>query len=291
MTEHFVAGADFSGAKTVPNDTWLAVARVGSLGVEIVDVRKVGAHALAKEVGEYTGIVAFGIDCPFSVPIEFANFIAAKLLRKDFQAWQELAQELVFISLEDFIEWVKEFKKEPKRFTDGKTPAVAISPLHRGNPSMVQMTYQGIRLLAMLDPKRFYVLPFQSKVPFGCAVIEVYPRATLKALHLPEVGYKSPDKKDEDSVRAVRAQILKGITSLRERKGITYANYPRLTISKGVEHKAIESDHALDAILCAYTTAAFSEAPALFPDPFDADNLDVLTEGWIYYMQEPDGKK
>ena len=289
MTDHFVAGADFSGAKTVPNDTWLAIAKVGSLGVEIVDLRKVGSHAIAKEVADIAGVVAFGIDCPFSVPIEFANFIAAKLVRKDFQAWQELAQELVFISFEDFLEWIKEYKKEPKRFTDAKTPAPAISPLHRGNPSMVQMTYTGIRLLAMLDPKRFYVLPFQQPVPFGCAVIEVYPRATLKALHLPEIGYKSPDKKDEEKVRAVRQQIVKGITSLRERKGITYASYPRLTLARRFENQAIESDHALDAIIAAYTTASFLEAPTLFPDPFEADNLDVLTEGWIYYLKEPEG--
>jgi hypothetical protein len=90
-------------------------------------------------------------------------------------------------------------------------------------------------------------------------------------------------------VRAVRQQIVKGITSLRERRGITYANYPRLTLARRFENQAIESDHALDAIIAAYTTAAFLETPNLFPDPFEADNLDVLTEGWIYYLEEPAG--
>lgn len=276
-----VAGADFSGAKTVPNDTWLTLARIGNLGVEVTDVKHVGAHALAKEISA-AALAAVGIDCPFSLPASFIDFVAAKKLKSAYQSWQELAQELVFMPFEEFDAMVKEFKKEPKRYCDTAVNAPAISPLHRGGPSMVQMTFQGMRLLAMLDPARFYVLPFQDEIKNGCAVIEVYPRAMLKAMDLPDTGYKSQEKKDAEKVRAARATIFDGMVNLREKKGITYQKYPRLTVPAKFRHAFIESDHALDSLIACYCTAVFVSEPSLFTDPFSADNLDVLLEGWIY---------
>lgn len=287
MVEKLVAGVDFSGAKTVPNDTWIAFGRVGSLGLDINEITKVGSHALSKEVAAKSGLAAVGIDCPFSVPVDFIKFLAQKKLRKDYETWQELAQEIAFMSQEDFIATIKDFKKESKRLTDTLCVAPALSPLHRGNPSMVQMTYHAMRLLAMLDPKKFFVVPFQDKVPFGCPVIEVYPRALLKTLGLPDTGYKSQEKDDQEKVEAARERILHSLVSLRERKGITYQKFPKVTISKGCINQAIQSDHALDAILACYSTAVFLMEPSLFKDPLDTDNLDVLIEGWIYNPEKP----
>lgn len=282
MTEKLVGGVDFSGAKTVPNETWLALARVGNLGVEITEISKVGSHALARDVGAKTGMAALGMDCPFSLPAEFVSYLATKRVRADYQSWQELAQELAFMSFEEFLAIVKDFKKEPKRFADTQQVVPAQSPLHRSNPSMVQMTYHGMRLLAMLDPKKFFVVPFQDPVPFGCAVIEVYPRALLKTVGLPDTGYKSTDKQEQARVTAARTQIVQAITSLRDRRSLTYQKFPRLTIPKRWANLAIESDHALDAVLACYATAAYIAEPSLFKDPLDSDNLNVLLEGWIY---------
>jgi hypothetical protein len=282
MTDKLVGGVDFSGAKTVPNDTWFALAKVTGLGVEIVDITKVGSHALAKEVASKARIAALGIDCPFSLPIDFMQFLAAKQPRKEYSSWQEMAQDVAFMSMDDFIALVKEFKKEPKRLTDTLSTAAAQSPLHRGNPSMVQMTYHGIRLLAMLDPKTFFVVPFQESIPFGCAVIEVYPRALLKTLGLPDVNYKSADKNEQDKVQATRERIANGLVSLRDRKGLTYQKFPRLHLAKRWINQAVDSDHALDAILACYATAIYVTEPGLFKDPLETDNLDVLFEGWIY---------
>lgn len=281
MADKLVAGADFSGAKSVPNDTWLTLARVGELGMEVTDVRHVGAHALAKELSS-TYLTAAGIDCPFSLPKAFIEFVAMKKVKSPYQDWQEIAQELVFMPFEEFEELVKQFKKEPKRFCDDKPIVPGISPLHRGNPSMIQMTFQGMRLLAMLDPKKFFVLPFQSSIPFTCAVIEVYPRAMLKTLGLPDTGYKSADKKEQDRVKAARTAILDGMINLREKKGLTYQKFPRLTVPGKFRHHFVDSDHALDSLIACYATATYIYAPDLFADALDANNLDVLLEGWIY---------
>jgi predicted nuclease with RNAse H fold len=284
MSEIVVAGVDFSGAKTQPNDTWLTVAKVGGLGVEVLDVRKVGAHALAKSVAENASVKALGIDCPFSVPAEFAQFMAAKRLRADYQSWQEIAQDVVFMSQEEFIQLAKEFKKEPKRYTDQHCVVPAQSPLHRANPSMVQMTFHGMRLLAMLDPARFFVLPFQSAIPFGCSVIEIYPRATLHTLGLTETGYKSQEKSEQERMISTRANMLQGLVSLRDKKGISFQHFPRLSVAKRFEKTFVESDHALDSLIACYTTACFATKPELFADPFSSDNEDVLLEGWVYAL-------
>lgn len=281
MADQLVAGVDFSGAKSVPNDTWLTLARLGNLGVDVMDVKHVGSHALAKELSA-TAVSAVGIDCPFSLPKDFIEFLAMKKIKAEYSNWQELAQELVFMPFEEFEQLVKEFKKEPKRFCDTKVSAPAISPLHRGNPSMIQMTFAGMRLLAMLDPSRFFVLPFQDSKAGGCAVLEVYPRATLKNLGLPDTGYKSQEKKEQDKVRALRTQILEGLIDLRERKGLTYQKFPRLNVPAKFKHALVESDHALDSLVACYAVACWKSEPSLFVDALDADNLDVLIEGWIY---------
>lgn len=282
MSEVVIAGVDFSGSKTIPNDTWLTVGRIGSLGLEIMDVRKVGAHALGKELSENKIIQAVGIDVPFSLPVDFLEFMAAKTLRPNYQSWQEVAEQLVFMSFEDFQALVVEFKKEPKRHCDKSLVTPAQSPLHRGYPTMVQMTFQGIKLLATLDPKRFYVLPFQSAIPFGCAVIEIYPRETLRYFNLPNTNYKAKEKKDLEKAQVVRKQILDGLVAIREKKGLTFKDFPRFNMPKRFEHLVNESDHALDSIIACYATAMWKTAPQLFADPFDSDNLDVLLEGWIY---------
>src|SRR5277367_536990 len=153
MTGKSIAGVDFSGANKEPNDTWLAIGHLGDWEFQLTEIRKVGSHAISTELGK-THFAAVGIDCPFSMPVEFLDFMAQLVPRKNFQSWQEVAEHLVFMPFEDFLAAVTALKKEPKRLTDKYVKAPAQSPLHRGNPSMVQMTYHGIKLLAKLDPKR-----------------------------------------------------------------------------------------------------------------------------------------
>jgi hypothetical protein len=279
--DKLVGGVDYSGAKDVPNETWLALGRLGGLGLEIYSLQKIGSHKLTTEI-QSLHLSALGLDFPFSLPADFVDFIAAKQVHAPFQTWQELVEALVFTSFDDFVALAKDFKKESKRLTDQHYKALAQSPLHRGNPSMVQMTYQGMRFLSSLDPSKYAVMPFHDMKQDTCAVLEVFPRAMLWCLGLPDSGYKSREKKDEAKVEALRKQILTSLSELREKKGILCKDYPRLTFDNKIRSIAIDSDHALDALIACYSAAVWLSAPEVFEDPFACDDINVLLEGWIY---------
>jgi hypothetical protein len=278
----FVGGVDFSGAKEAPNETWLAIGNLSSMGVEIVDLQRIGSHKLLNQLAAGPPLIALGLDFPFSLPIDFAQFIAEKQSLPSFQSWQELAECLAFISFEQFISLVDQFGKETKRHTDKLSKPVAQSPLHRGNPSMVQMTFQGIRLLASLDPAKFSIAPFQKDDRAKCQVLEVYPSASLNSFRLPCRGYKSKEKKDQDAVFAARKSMIRQLMQLRETGDVALKDVPRLDMSTQMESNAITSDDAFDAIVACYTAATLVDAPRYFSDPFETDNLDVLIEGWIF---------
>ncbi|MBX9771030.1 MAG: DUF429 domain-containing protein [Candidatus Obscuribacterales bacterium] len=280
QSERKVAGADCSGSKEVPNETWLATGVLSGSKLEVNHVQKIGMHGLAKELNGIADLAAAGIDCPFSLPAEFVAFLAKELEQTEFQNWQSLAEQIVFMPFEKFQEYAKTFKKEAKRVTDKVSCAQALSPLHRGNPSMIQMTYHGIRMLASLDPKRFYILPFQEIIESGVAVIEVYPRATLKSLGLPDSGYKSKEKKDRDKMQSARHKILHGLMNVTS--DVKFKNYPKLILNEKLQHQCVDSDHALDALLACYATSVWLSDPASCTDPFASDDMDVLLEGWIY---------
>jgi hypothetical protein len=282
MTEQLIGGVDFSGSKEIPNDTWLATGRLDGLGLEIVDLKKVGSHKLAVDLAAIPALKAVGLDFPFSLPADFVRFCAEKNGRSEFQSWQEVVEFLIFTSFDDFAALVKDFQKDSKRLTDARYRGLAQSPLHRGNPSMIQMTYQGMRLLASLDPKRFHVLPFHDRNPNTCAVLEVFPRATLWCFGLPDTGYKNKEKKDADKMQQVRRDLLNKLLGLRDRKEEVWRAVPRLSVDKKLQHVAIESDHALDAIIACYATAVWMIAPELFEDPYDCGSEDMLLEGWLY---------
>lgn len=279
---NLVAGVDFSGAKTEPNNTWLAVGRITTDAMEIVELRKVGSHALAMELQKLASLSAVGMDFPFSLPVEFIQFAAKRLEGKSYQEWHEVVEHLAFMPYEEFLDHAKAFKAEPKRITDEMYKAQAISPLHRGNPSMIQMTLEGMRTLAKLDPSKFAVMPFYEPGPGKCTVLEVFPRATLWCLSLPDKGYKSADPKDLARVHEARKTILNGLIDLREHHPISCKDYPKLSLGNAFRSAAIDSDHALDAVIACYTTGVWKLADKLFPDPYDANDENVLLEGWIY---------
>jgi len=282
MAERVIAGVDFSGAREVPNQTWLSLGRLDGLGLQIVDLRRVGSHALAGELISTGTLAAAGLDFPFSLPADFIRFLEEKAGRKPAQSWQEVVEQLILGGFEDFVTQVELFGKDSKRLTDAFYRRLAQSPLHRGGPSMVQMTYQGMRLLSSLDPARFSILPFESWRAGTCAVFEVFPRGMLWCLGLPDSGYKSKEKKDREKMLTVRRELLKKLIELREQGGERFRHFPRLTVAKELQHVAIDSDDALDAVIACYAAAVWVAAPELFLDPLDCDSEDVLLEGWIY---------
>jgi hypothetical protein len=285
VSDKVVAGADFSGSKENPNETWLVVGRLSNLGLEILEVKKTGSHVLAKDLAAHKTLSALGVDCPFSLPSDFLEFLACEKVKKSYNSWQEVVEELVFLPFDEFSALAKKFGKESKRLTDTAVGTTVMSPLKRSNPPMQQFTYHGMRVLASLDPSRFFVLPFQDAIPFGCAVLEVYPRETLKQLGMKDTGYQSTDKGDETQAEILREKMVQDLIKLKERKALTFKDYPPLVVQKAFMHHFIKSDHALDALIACYTTGMFAFAPSHFDDPFDADALEVLLEGWIYRIK------
>ncbi len=277
-----VAGVDYSGAKTVPNETWLVVGEVSSLGMQVKSVKRTGSHALKKELDELKDLKACALDFPFSLPMEFLRFLERQEGKEEFQEWQQIATQLVFMSYEAFEDRVKEYDIEPKRFTDKNCGRPAQSPLHQVNPSMVQMTYHGIRMLASLNPEKYYVAPFQDPKPEACPVLEVYPREILWLLGLPDRGYKAKEKSKQEKALDLRKEIVNGLVNLRERGDEKYQNCPRLSLDNSMKGQLIASDHALDALAACYGAAIYATQQDLFPDPLDANNLNILLEGWIY---------
>jgi hypothetical protein len=279
-----VGGVDFSGAKTVPNDTWLVTGELDSLGLHIKSVKNTGSHALAKELDHLKELSCVAMDFPFSLPAEFLKFLARKIEKEEFQEWQHAAEPLVFMSFEQFKQYVDEYEIVALRYTDSKSLRVAKSPLNTGNPSMVQMSFYGMRMLATFNPEKYAVLPFQEekrgKVP--CNVIEIYPREVLYILGLPDQGYKMKDKKNHDKAHAVRKEIVDGLIYLRETGGEKFQNCPRLHIDNSLKGALLASDHTVDALVACYGAALYHERPQLFDDPWESDSENMLVEGWIY---------
>ena len=79
-----VAGVDYSGAKTVPNETWLVVGEVSSLGMQVKSVKRTGSHALKKELDELKDLKACALDFPFSLPMEFLRFLERQEDKEEF---------------------------------------------------------------------------------------------------------------------------------------------------------------------------------------------------------------
>lgn len=277
-----IAGISCSISKDAPSEAWLAFGIIEGTHLEIRQINKVGLHALTKELAALDSLAAIGLDCPFSVPVDFIAFLAESLTGKTIQSWQEIAEQIVFLPFEKFQELAIAFKKESKRFTDNHAQVTGASPLHRGNPPTLHLTHQTMRFLATLDPQKFYVLPFQDPLSNGAAVLEVSPRSTLKCLGLPDSGYKSREKKDHDKMQSIRHKMLQALLNLKSQNGMRFKDCPTLILNKKLEHLVIEFDQAMDALIASFSTALFIYQSDVFSDPLSSDNLDVLLEGWIY---------
>jgi predicted nuclease with RNAse H fold len=97
-------------------------------------------------------------------------------------------------------------------------------------------------------------------------LIEVYPKATLTLLGLGE-----PYKKRADA----RLRIL--------------SRMPEVSFAPGVwREECVQSDHAFDAIVCAYTGYLFARDGWTIPD--DGDQV-FAHDGWIWVPPEPEAKE
>ena len=272
-----IIGIDYSGAKDDRN-TWVAQGRLTPDGALVFE----GANMIRRKdvvnlmIAVSTPTVA-AIDFPFCVPQEFAEFLnTGDDLKTMPDAWRIIDD----MSLDDFYAardaYVKHFSIEPKRTGDAAHFSESFSPLHKVNPNMVPMTYQGIRMLHGLyskDPSRWIVPPLE--VPSNNAetvtLLETMPGAFLRAIGTIYKGYKKPKSA---ALRDERRNAI--MDALQRNSGIALPNLSEL------REDCVANDDCLDAVVAAVAAAAWTQNPARFRHPNPAELPTAKLEGWIY---------
>ena len=163
-----IVGVDFSGHRDDRN-TWVARGRLGSGAVLWLDsvqpARRADLHDLLATIPT-PAVVA--LDFPFGVPADFASDLPPK---RPPRAMPDLWRTVSAMSCGDFLAARDRFVAnhgELKRSGDTRHFPESFSPLHRANPNMLPMTYEGIRLLHRWredHPRRWHVPPGVEQAP------------------------------------------------------------------------------------------------------------------------------
>lgn len=319
----------------------------------------VNLKQLAKDCEQEKLDLAVGLDFPFSVPVEAAEIILAPVLgmgsgsglgsgsasnsnsnsnsnstststslshSSSNSNWFTLAATVAampYARMEEIAAAARlKAGKEPRRLTDNQSDPRAQSPLHKINPGMLKMTWQGMAQLSELTKYGFDILPFahlgsapKTKGGQKPLVMEVYPAAILKLCGLPHQKYKGKSPE----AQALRQEILEALGAnigantnrsqkpnqepIKETKkspklrSVNEAiKFPdSLSIPAPIAALALDSDDALDAILAALGTALAQLTPS---GPETNSNLcrpdcaaeaakahavrRIAIEGWIY---------
>ena len=275
-----IIGIDYSGAKSDRN-TWVAQGRLTSDGALVFDSAQMRRRKDVTELLATTSTPAVaGIDFPFGVPLEFADFLnTSGGVRSMPEAWRIVSD----LKLADFNAardaFVDRFG-EPKRDGDESHFPESFSPLHKANPNMIPMTYYGMQMMHELSKsqaERWVVPPLQASSDASGAIVtllETMPGAFLKAIGTIYKGYKKPKSLHDRDER--RNLILDDLSS---KSGVALPNLSEL------RDDCLANDDCLDAVVAAAAAACWARNPERFRHP-DADELSAARlEGWIYVPQ------
>ena len=263
-----ILGVDFSGAQA-NNNTWLARGLLEAGGLTLYSCRPVSRGELTEILSSLAGPAVAALDFPFSVPLEFARYWQPEAAGMP-QLWAAAAdmQFDQFMAMRDaFVaQW-----GEPKRRCDTYHPE-SFSCLHKVNPNMVPMTFQGMRLLHHLGLTNYAVPPLEAPPGASTTLLEAMPGAALKALGLPYKGYKNGARNAQ-----LRREILDGLAA---RSSVPIENLEEF------REKCLASHDCLDAVVAAVVAALWGRDRASFRHPAGVDQgqLDptTLIEGWLY---------
>jgi hypothetical protein len=263
-----ILGVDFSGAQA-DNKTWLAQGLLEAGGLTLRSCHAVCRAELADILANLAGPAVAALDFPFSVPLGFARYWQPEAAGMP-QLWAAASsmQFDQFMAMRDaFVaRW-----GEPKRHCDTYHPE-SFSCLHKVNPNMVPMTFQGMRLLHHLGLTNYVVPPLDAPPGASTTLLEAMPGAALRAMGLPFKGYKNGKRALE-----LRQRILEGLPS---RSHMPVGNL------KEFSALCLTSHDCLDAVVAAVVAALWAGNPAVFRHPPAADHgqLDptTLIEGWLY---------
>ena len=136
-------------------------------------------------------------------------------------------------------------------------------PLEVGADRIARTAHAALRLLQAIRERSGQRLPvlLDPWTSNGSGVVEVYPAATLKARGYPFQGYKKPTSEH----RAKRREILRCM------EGTLFV--PNWDVP-------LESDHALDAIICVLAAVDFMNGECIAPGEQDQARTK---EGWIWF--------
>ena len=268
-----IVGVDFSGHRDDRN-TWVARGRYDADRALLLDsvqpARRADLHDLLAALP--TPAVA-ALDFPFGVPVGFTAHLSPKRRPERMpDVWKAVSD----MTADEFLAGRDRFVAdhgEVKRSGDMRHFPESYSPLHRANPNMLPMTFEGIRLLHRLsrnDPRRWHVPPLKRPAPSADTVtlLELMPGAFLKAVGLPHKGYKKGRRSSE-----LREVITDGLAAA---SGLPL---PTLEFLRMGCHA---SDDFLDAVVAAVGAACWARDRNRFRHP-RADELALARlEGWIY---------
>ena len=277
-----IIGIDYSGAKSDHN-TWVAQGRLTSDGALVFDSAQMRRRNDVTELLATTSTPAVaGIDFPFGVPLEFADFLnTSGGVRSMPEAWRIVSD----LRLGDFNAardaFVDRFG-EPKRAGDASHFSESFSPLHKVNPNMIPMTYYGMQMMHELSKskaERWIVPPLQASSRCiwdirGVTLLETMPGAFLKAIGTIYKGYKKPKSLQLRDER--RNRILDDLSS---KSGVALPNLSEL------RDDCLANDDCLDAVVAAVTAACWARNPERFRHPNTDELSAARLEGWIYVPQ------
>ena len=136
-------------------------------------------------------------------------------------------------------------------------------PLDVGADRIARTAHAALSMLGRLGERLGATVPLAwspDSIERVCA-IEVYPAGTLAARSLPHSGYKGPDER---------------ATELRQKLAEAVAR--ELAIRASNAELMVQSDHALDAVLCAMAALDFIAGDVIVPEDLDL----AKREGWIW---------
>lgn len=231
-----LAGIDFATARS--DRTWLAVGEVANGPLAVRRLEKVGHDELFTEAG----LAVVAIDVPFAWPRRFREALMAH--RADRPA--PLARPF------------------PERLTDCEVRRrlKPLVPLTVGADRIGRCVFEAAPLLADAAKAGFEVNPAGPvRRP---AVIEVYPKATLRALTGEAFPRFQGYRRDPEPRRKVFDEVL----------------LPLLAPMPDRRADAVAVTDALDALLALLTAYAFHRGLTVAPRP--EQRRQAAEEGWIY---------
>lgn len=153
-----------------------------------------------------------------------------------------------------------------RRCDDVVAAALRKRPLDVGADRIARTAHAALRLLTEIREQSGLPVPvaWTPGPPTESIALEVYPGGTLKSLGHRSSGYKGAGREME------RQEICDHLR--------TY-----LTFDAALEAQMRQSDHLLDAAICALAAADFVQENMILPP----DDDDVRKEGWIWVRSPP----